>query len=108
MNKTIAAAIALTVAGCATAPENISASYVSAVPYQGLSCDEIQTEAARVEQALTVASEQQRKARNRDTLGVIMLGMPVASISNSDQTVQVGQLKGQQQVLSQVAASRGC
>jgi hypothetical protein len=54
----LAAVASLALAGCATSPKDISASYVSPVLYQNLSCDQLRLEAARVSSAAAAAAGQ--------------------------------------------------
>lgn len=101
-------AIAFILMGCAKSPESISASYVSPVQYGNWTCNQLGEEAARVNSALTQASEQQRKARTTDTLGVLFLGMPVSSLSGGNVSDQIASLKGQQTVIAQSATQKNC
>ena len=54
------------------------------------------------------ASEQQRRARANDTLGVIFLGIPVSSLSGGNVASQVGKLKGEEKTIRQVAMEKRC
>ena len=86
MNIKFIAAIGFSIilTACATKPENITPQYVSTVQYKDLSCKQLGVELARTEEALAVASGEQKKARSNDTLGVIFLGVPVSSLSGSN------------------------
>lgn len=95
-------------AGCATKPENITPQYVSSVQYQDLSCKQLGAELARTEEALTVASGEQNKARSNDTLGVLLLGIPVSSLSGSNKAAYIAQLKGQIEAMSKTAIRNDC
>ncbi len=100
--------IAAFLAACATAPENITPQYVSSVQYQELTCKQLGMELSRHEEALTVASSQQKKARTNDTLGVLFLGLPVSSLSGSNKASYIAQLKGQIEAMNQVATTKNC
>lgn len=93
---------------CATKPENITPQYVSTVQYNELTCPQLGVELARTEDALAVASGEQKKARSNDTLGVIFLGLPVSSLSGSNKAAYIGQLKGQIEAMSKVATLKNC
>jgi hypothetical protein len=103
-----AAAACLIASGCAKSPESIAPSYVSPMVYQKFECDQLAEESQRVEAALTQVSAQQRQARSDDTVGVILLGLPVSSMSGGNVADQVAALKGQQQTLRQVITINRC
>jgi len=68
-------------AACAPTPESIQPAYVSEVPYQSWSCQQLGEELGRLSNALSTASGQQNTARSNDVVGVIFLGLPVGSMS---------------------------
>jgi hypothetical protein len=78
------------------------------VPYQGWSCSQLGQEVVRVDAALTVASEQQKKARSNDVAGVILIGLPVSSLSGDNIAPQIASLKGQKQAIEQVMITKNC
>lgn len=96
------------ISACAQKPEAIQAAYVSPTSYQGWSCQQLQSEAVRVDAALMRASEQQEKARSNDTVGVIFLGLPVSSLSGGNVATQIADLKGRKEVLEQTQIGRNC
>jgi hypothetical protein len=98
----------LAASACAKKPESIGPSYVSHVPYQGWSCSQLAQEVVRVDAALTVASEQQNKARGNDIAGVILIGLPVSSLSGDNIAPQIASLKGQKQAIEQVMITKNC
>lgn len=101
-----AASIALT--GCATRPENIPAAYVSEVTFQNWSCEQLGEESAHLSAAYAQAAAQQESARTNDTVGVIFLGLPVASLSGDNVAPQIANLKGQQEAVRKVMLRKGC
>lgn len=103
---TLGAAVALT--ACAQKPESIQAAYVSPTSYQGWSCQQLQSEATRVDAALQRASAAQEKARSNDTVGVIFLGLPVSSLSGGNVATQIADLKGRKDVIEQTQIQRNC
>ena len=96
------------IAGCAQKPDAIQASYISPTTYDGWSCSQLQSEAARVDAALARASAQQEQARSNDTAGVIFLGLPVSSLSGGNVAPQIADLKGRKDVLQQTQIRRNC
>lgn len=102
----IIAAIAL--AGCAKKPADIPASYVSPMKYDTWSCQQLAQESARVDDAYTKAATQQEEARSADTMGVILLGLPVSSLSGGNVAPQIASLKGEQEVLAKAMIRKNC
>lgn len=103
-----AVGICAVAAACAKSPESIAPSYVSPMTYRIYECDQLGEESQRVEAALMQASAQQRQARSDDTVGVILLGLPVSSLSGGNVADQVAKLKGEQQTLRQVMIEKRC
>ena len=109
MKKIIAIALATgLVAGCAATPESIAPSYVSTVTYENWTCKQLGEEAARLNAAYATAADQQHKARNNDTVGVLLLGLPVSSLSGQNVAAQVASLKGNQVAVQQSATLKNC
>lgn len=103
--------VALVVAGlaaCAAPPEAIAPSYVSPIAYNGLNCSDLSAEGARVDAALTQASQQQEQAHGNDVVGVLLIGVPVSTLSGTNVAPQVASLKGQQQTIQQAMAQKHC
>ncbi|MBU3261736.1 hypothetical protein KPG71_17045 [Roseovarius sp. PS-C2] len=100
-------AIAVT-AACAKKPETIDAAYVSPTTYQDWNCPQLAAEARRVDNALAKASAAQNKARGNDTAGVILLGLPVSTLSGGNVADQIAQLKGHKQVIEQTQIRKNC
>lgn len=103
-----AAAAALLVAGCAKSPGSIAPSYVSPVLYQDWSCKQLAQEDARLSDALVTASAQQEKARSNDIAGVILIGLPVSSMSGDNIAPEIAHLKGQQQTVQRAMITKNC
>lgn len=98
----------LGLAGCAAPPESIAPAYVSPVPYQSYSCKQLGEESQRLDSAYSTAAAEQTKARQDDTMGVILLGLPVSSMSGENVAPQVAQIKGQQQTVQQMMIAKNC
>jgi hypothetical protein len=103
-----ACALALGVAGCAKKPESIAASYISDIPYQSYTCQQIGQEMVRVDSALSASSAQQNKARTNDTVGVIFLGLPVSSLSGDNVAAEIARLKGEKDALHRAGLIKNC
>jgi hypothetical protein len=110
MRVTIAGAIAMAgiVGACAPTPESIQPAYVSEVPYQSWSCQQLGEEMGRLNNALSTASVQQNTARSNDTVGVIFLGLPVASMSGQSIAPQIARYKGEQEAVQRAMIKNSC
>lgn len=101
-------AILAVVAGCAARPEDIQPAYVSEMAYHHWDCQQLATEQQNVATALMNASAQQNQARSNDVAGVILIGLPVSSLSGSNVAPQVANLKGQQEAIRKAMITKKC
>lgn len=109
MRKLCAAALAgLVMAGCAKAPESITASYVSEVGYLNWTCEQLAMEVTRMSAAYSTAAQQQEKARTNDVVGVILIGLPVSSMSGDNIAPEIARLKGEQEAVRKAMISKQC
>ena len=104
----LTAVAAVTLSACAKSPESIGPEYISHLAYQGYSCPQIGEEHARLSQALSVASGQQENARTNDTVGVVLIGLPVSTLSGDNIAPQIARLKGEMQALEKSALLKNC
>jgi hypothetical protein len=93
---------------CAKSPDSIAPAYVSDLTYRSASCSDLSVEYARVNGALVTASAQQEQARGNDTVGIILLGLPVSSLSGDNIAPQVAELKGELEAIHRVALEKKC
>ena len=105
---TIATACVSIIAACAAKPENIAPAAFPVAAYSARSCNQLSADAARVHDAIAVASEAQDKARRADTVGVILLGIPAASLVGKDRAGTISVLKGEAEAIRQSQAMAGC
>jgi hypothetical protein len=99
---------ALGISSCATAPENIAPSYVSEMSYNSWTCEQLAQEQPRLVAALARAYDAQTKARSNDIAGVILLGLPVSTLSGSNMAGEVARLKGELDALQRTAILKNC
>jgi len=95
-------------AACAPTPESIQPAYVSEVPYQSWSCQQLGEELGRLSNALSTASGQQNTARSNDVVGVIFLGLPVGSMSGQSIAPQIARYKGEQEAVNKALIRNSC
>ena len=101
-------AIAIVVTGCATPSDEIPPAFVSAVPYMNLDCQEMGERQAQLAGVLTAASARQDDARTYDTVGVLLIGLPVGSLFGENRSAKIAQLKGQQLAIERAAKLKSC
>jgi len=68
----------------------------------------MRAEARRVNDALATASKQQSNARTGDVAGVILLGLPVSSLSGANVAPEVARLKGHKEVIERTMNQQDC
>lgn len=101
-------AVAAALGACAKSPESISASYVSEVGYQAWSCQQLSDETLRLSSAYASAAQQQEKARTNDVVGVILIGLPVSSLSGDNIAPEIARLKGEQEAVRKAMVIKNC
>lgn len=102
----ITAALLLT--ACAKKPEKIQAAYVNANPYRQMSCGDLARAETETSALLEKVSQQQRNARHADIAGVLLLGIPAASLVGSDQEETVAKLKGTLIAIDESQSANSC
>ncbi|PLW78452.1 hypothetical protein [Cohaesibacter celericrescens] len=107
-NILLAVAAALTVAACAQKPDAIAPAYVTPTIYDSFSCKQLGEEHKRLNQAYMQAAGQQNQARKNDIAGVILIGLPVSSLSGGNVAPQIANLKGQQDAVRTTMIKKNC
>lgn len=106
--RSIALGALLAVAACAPTPESIQPAYVSEVPYRSWTCEQLGEENVRLNQALATASVAQSNARSNDTVGIILIGLPVGSMSGQSIAPQIALYKGQMEAVHRASIRNSC
>jgi hypothetical protein len=105
----ISAAMSMAVlVGCAKSPDSIQASYISEVGYLSWTCAQLGEETHRLSSALGTASAQQERARGNDIAGVILIGLPVSSLSGDNIAPEIARLKGEQEAVRKALIRKNC
>lgn len=110
-NLALSATLALTLAACATAPEDIAPAPVSTVGYSGLSCAQLRAEGARVHGELTAAMNRQKRAASNDaamTAISLFIFWPAMFMVDGGDDAAVAQLKGEANAIRAAAQQKGC
>jgi hypothetical protein len=96
--KTAAAALPLFVAACATPPNDIKATNVSASKYAGWSCAKLDAELARINSDISPLLLAQDRTSRNDFDGVFWLGVPVGSMTDKTdikaREARIAEMKG--------------
>ena len=100
-------------AGCATNPENITASYVSPTQYASYSCPQLREEAQRISSRAIAASGAQSSKATGDavamTVGLVIFWPTLFFIKGDGTTAaEVSRLKGEMEAVEQASIKRKC
>ena len=98
-------ALASLIAACAPRASEIAPAPISALRYDGWSCEKLKKEQAFVENALVRVSADQDQAADRDALMVFLIGVPT---SGGGVKGQVADLKGQKDALHNALMGQDC
>jgi len=105
-------AASMTLAGCATNPDNIQATSKSPMTYRGLSCNEMNMEAQRISDRLTDITGQQRAEASKDavamTVGMLVFWPALFFMMGDDHKDEIATLRGEAIALQSAANAKGC
>ena len=99
---------AIPLAACAQSPEDISPAYISQSRFEGWSCELLVQEKGHLTTALNSSSAQQQQARDSDIAGIILLGLPVGSLSGGNVAAQIARLKGERNAVERALVENNC
>lgn len=104
--------LAVTLAGCASTPERIGASYVSPLVYANYDCGQILAERERIATRVhDVAAAQNRQAQNEQIaagVGLVIFWPALFLLVGPDRREELSNLKGHYDALEQVAIQKRC
>lgn len=105
--KLSALCLALTIVGCATRPESISASFVSHEKYMGQTCPQLTDSMAEARTKLTDYSKQQDTKANLDAATVFLVLIPASKLSG-DHAGAVAKYKGEVEAIETAQIKSNC
>jgi len=113
MKRSIASAVVVALAGCATASKDIAPSYVSPMQYQNYTCEQIAAEGARIQSRVAQLGGRLDEASQNDkaiTAAGIILFWPALFFlgGTKQQEAEYAKLTGEYQALQQTAVQRNC
>jgi len=91
----LAVLLLLSLTACASRPDSIAPSDVSATEYQGLSCAQTTSLLSEKRDALRQSEAQQNRAATGDAIGVFLVLLPVSTVFGGDNEGVVAQYKGE-------------
>lgn len=98
----------LLIAACAKQPDQIAAADIGPNPYLTASCSQLASANLQLTQNLERLSAAQKNAASSDTIGVILLGLPVSSMSGNDKETDIAITKGKIQSVESAKLRRKC
>ena len=98
----------LLIAGCAKSPDAVAPVAAPADAYATLDCEQLKAERVSVSQEIVTLSAEQESAATNDTIGVILLGLPMASMAGNDKEVELASEKGKLQAIERQMTANAC
>lgn len=113
MRGLIVAAAGALLAGCATPPEKIEATYVSPMLYQNLTCEQLAAEATRVSAGAQAAIGAQKQEVNQDAAAMavgLVIFWPAMLLTQGDgaKAAEVARLKGEMAAIEEASKVNNC
>lgn len=96
------------IASCAKAPDQIAAADVGSNVYRGYSCKQLAESKVKHAHDLENLSAAQKSAAEGDAWGVVLLGLPVSSMSGNDKEASISITKGHIQGIEEEQQRKGC
>lgn len=102
----LAAASLLT--ACATAPGSVRPTAVSDDTYRLAPCDHLASERSRLDGAYADAARAQTRTRQVDFVGLLLVGLPISTLTGHSHTRDIGLIKGQREAVERAWTADGC
>lgn len=104
----IAIVLVVSIAACAKSPDKIAAVDVGGDAYSRHSCAQLASDKLKIEQDLANLSAKQKSAASGDAVGVLLLGLPLSSMSGNDQEALIAVAKGKIQAIEKQQLTKRC
>jgi hypothetical protein len=98
----------LTMAACSERPEDIAAADIGQGAYAPLNCQQLADRRFSFQQELDELSQSQRRARTGDTVGVVLLGLPLSRMSGNDRETQIAVTRGHLREIDRERQAKRC
>lgn len=104
---------AIAMIGCASSTKDISTNYVSPVQFQSYDCNQLQSEAVRIQSRVSQLGGRIDEAANNDKaitgVGMILFWPALFALGgNKQQEADYGRLKGEYEAIQQSAIEKRC
>lgn len=76
--------------------------------YRSWTCAQLNEEFERLHVALARASRQQEDARTTDAVGILLIGLPVSTLSGENIAPEIARLKGEVEAVRKAAITTQC
>lgn len=96
------------ISACAKKPEEIAAADIGQGAYRGQSCSQLASSLTSQRHNLENLSAAQRDAAAGDTVGVILLGLPLSSMSGNNKETAIAVTKGHIQQIEAERQRKNC
>lgn len=97
---------------CASKSDNISATYVSPLQYQGYNCNQIRTEMSRISRRVNEVAGVQDSQASKDSValgvGMVLFWPALFFMIGKDKEEELSRLKGEYEALEQAAIQKDC
>ena|SRR5215469_13637413 len=90
----VAAALAIALSGCAATPESIKPASIPTSQYAYLNCGQLAAFKVTLTNAYQKVADEEDTARNMDAATILLLGVPVGSMTHENVPYQIWDLKG--------------
>jgi hypothetical protein len=100
--------IAFSLAACAKNADRVLPVSVPSLEYERMSCADLATARLHVLEAVNALSLSQERAASNDAFGVMLLGLPVASMSGADREAELAVAKGRDLAIQSAQSAKRC
>ena len=101
-------ALPAVVAACAPPPDQIKAADIGPNPYAGYTCQQLVQKRNDINARLTQLSDKQLDAMAGDSFSVLVLGLPLASMSGANEKDSIATAKGHIQAIDAQLFKQQC
>lgn len=102
----------LVLVACASKSDNISATYISPLQYQGYNCNQIRSELSRVSRRVNEVAGVQDSQASKDSValgvGLVLFWPALFFMIGKDKEEELARLKGEYEALEQAAIQKDC
>lgn len=93
---------------CAKQADQIPAADIGPNTYMGASCSQLNTTKLQLGQNLETLTAAQKSAASGDAVGVLLLGLPLSSMSGNDKETDIAITKGKIQAVETARLQKRC